>query len=162
MDVTHLTPLELLRAHGAILDELRRREIVRSTNSPISDYAEVLFCRAFGWAREGNSASGFDATDAAGLRYQIKARRMTDALGSRQLSALRNLATNPFDQLAAVLFTSDFSVHRAALIPIAVVATRVRHSSHTNSDIFRLTDDVWGITGGIDVTEQLRAVANTI
>ncbi|MBR2536592.1 MAG: hypothetical protein IKE66_11020 [Hyphomicrobium sp.] len=162
MDVTHLTPLELLRAHGAILDELRRREIVRSTNSPISDYAEVLFCRAFGWAREGNSASGFDATDAAGLRYQIKARRMTDALGSRQLSALRNLATNPFDQLAAVLFTSDFSVHRAALIPIAVVATRVRHSSHTNSDIFRLTDDVWGITGVIDVTEQLRAVANTI
>ena len=162
MDVTHLTPLELLRAHGAILDELRRREIVRSTNSPISDYVEVLFCRAFGWAREGNSASGFDATDAAGLRYQIKARRMTDALGSRQLSALRNLATNPFDQLAAVLFTSDFSVHRAALIPIAVVATRVRHSSHTNSDIFRLTDDVWGITGVIDVTEQLRAVANTI
>lgn len=64
MDVTHLTSLELLRAHGAILDELRRREIVRSTNSPISDYAEVLFCRAFGWTREGNSASGFDATDA--------------------------------------------------------------------------------------------------
>lgn len=76
MDVTHLTTLELLRAHGAILDELRRREIVRSTNSPISDYAEVLFCRAFGWTREGNSAAGFDATDVEGQRYQIKACRM--------------------------------------------------------------------------------------
>lgn len=162
MELTQLTPLELLRAHGAILDELRRRQIVRSTNSPISDYAEVLFCRAFSWTREGNSASGFDATDATGLRYQIKARRMTETLGSRQLSAIRNLAANPFDQLAAVLFTSDFSIHRAALIPIAVVATRVRHSSHTNSDIFRLTDDVWGITGVIDVSEQLRAVASTI
>ena len=160
MDVTHLTPLELLRAHGAILDELRRREIVRSTNSPISDYAEVLFCRAFGWTREGNSAAGFDATDVAGQRYQIKARRMTDALGTRQLSAIRNLAATPFDQLAAVLFTSDFSIHRAALIPIAVVATRVRHSSHTNSDIFRLTDDVWALADVIDVTEELRAVAS--
>mgnify|MGYP001287941496 CR=1 FL=1 len=160
MDVTHLTPLELLRAHGAILDELRRREIVRSTNSPISDYAEVLFCRAFGWTREANSAAGFDATDVAGQRYQIKARRMTDALGSRQLSAIRNLAVTPFDQLAAVLFTSDFSIHRAALIPVAVVATRVRHSSHTNSDIFRLTDDVWSLANVIDVTAELRAVAS--
>ena len=126
----------------------------------ISDYAEVLFCRAFGWTREGNSAAGFDATDVEGQRYQIKARRMTDALSSRQLSAIRNLAATPFDQLAAVLFTSDFSIHRAALIPIAVVATRVRHSSHTNSDIFRLTNDVWALADVVDVTEELRAVAS--
>lgn len=145
-----------------IKPSLRRREIARSTNSAISDYAEVLFCRAFGWTRNGNSASGFDATDAAGQRYQIKARRMTDASGSRQLSAIRKLAATPVDPLAAVLFTSDFSVHRAALIPIAVVATRVRHSSHTNSDIFRLSDDVWAITGVIDVTEKLSAVASML
>lgn len=145
-----------------IKPSLRRREIARSTNSAISDYAEVLFCRAFGWTRNGNSASGFDATDAAGQRYQIKARRMTDASGSRQLSAIRKLTATPVDPLAAVLFTSDFSVHRAALIPIAVVATRVRHSSHTNSDIFRLSDDVWAITGVIDVTEKLSAVASML
>lgn len=125
IEVKHLTVLELLRAHGAVLDELRRREILRSANSPISDYGEVLFCRAFSWTRAGNSAAGFDATDAGGQRYQIKARRTTKAPGARQLSAIRNLAGDPFDQLAAVLFSLDFSIQRAALIAIDVVRARV-------------------------------------
>lgn len=126
MKASTLTTLGLLRTYGAVLGELHRRDVVRSSNSPISDYAEVLFCRAFGWTRENNSASGFYARDAVGLRYQIKARRMTDAPGSRQLSAIRNLAGHPFDQLAAVLFCSDFSVHRAGLIPIAVGTPGIR------------------------------------
>jgi hypothetical protein len=162
IDVTQSTVLELLRAHGAVLDELRRREILRSANSPISDYAEVLFCRAFGWTRAGNSAAGYDATDAAGQRYQIKARRITNAPGARQLSAIRNLAGDPFDQLAAVLFSSDFSIHRAALIPVDVVRGRVRRSAHTNSDVLHLRDDVFAASGVIDVTDRLRAVEGLI
>jgi len=156
MDFMRLTTLELLRTHGAVLDELRRREILRSANSPISDYAEALFCRAFGWTREGNSTSGFDARDEAGLRYQIKARRLGSGPGSRQLSAIRNLAGDPFEQFAAVLFAPDFSVHRAALIPIDVVKLRVRRSSHTNSDVLHLRDEVWLAPGVVDVTEALR------
>lgn len=162
MNANSLTTIELLRTYGAVLDELRRRDIVRSTNSPISDYAEVLFCRAFSWEREGNSASGFDAKDAAGTRYQIKARRITDAPGSRQLSAIRNLSGDPFDHLAAGLFAPDFSIHRAALIPIAVVKERVRRSSHTNSDVFYLRDDVWPLAGVTDVTDQLKSVAGDV
>lgn len=162
MDAASLSTLELLRAYGTILDELRRRDVVRSANSPISDYAEVLFCRAFGWTQENNSASGFDARDTAGQRYQIKARRLTDAPGSRQLSAIRNLAGDPFDLLAAVLFASDFSIHRAGLIPAAVVKSRVRRSGHTNSDVFHLRDDVWTIPGVIDVTDRLRHVAGKL
>src|SRR5271165_6754803 len=69
-NVQSFTVSELLSAYGAILDELRRREIVRSANSPLSDYAEVLFCRAFGWTRENNSAAGHDAVDGAGLSGQ--------------------------------------------------------------------------------------------
>ena len=34
-DVQNLTVSELLSAYGAILDELRRREIARSSNSPL-------------------------------------------------------------------------------------------------------------------------------
>lgn len=162
MDAGSLPIIELLRTYGAILDELRSRDVVRSANSPISDYAEVLFCRAFNWGREGNSASGFDAKDAAGVRYQIKARRITDAPGSRQLSAIRNLSGDPFDHLAAVLFAPDFTVHRAATIPIAVVRSRVRRSSHTNSDVFHLRDDVWQLSGVTDVTDRLRHVAETL
>ncbi|WP_374576440.1 hypothetical protein, partial [Phenylobacterium sp.] len=67
---------ELLVLHGQIMDELREREIVRTGNGPVGDYAEVLFSRAFGWRLEPNSAAGYDATDGAGVRYQIKARRV--------------------------------------------------------------------------------------
>ena len=144
------------------MDELRRRDIVRSANSPISDLAEVICCRAFNWTRAGNSTAGHDAVDASGRRYQIKARRITDAPGYRQLSAIRNLSGDPFDHLAAVLFAPDFTVHRAATIPIAVIRSRVRRSSHTNSDVFHLRDDVWQLSGVTDVTDRLRHVAETL
>ncbi|MCC0006681.1 MAG: hypothetical protein H6876_00945 [Hyphomicrobiaceae bacterium] len=160
MDVSTLSTIELLRGYGAILDELRRRDIVRSANSPISDLAEVLFCRAFGWLRQGNSAAGYDATDSGGTRFQIKARRMTGAPGERQLSAIRNIDRNPFDQLAAVLFDPGFAVHRAALIPISVVRSRARRSIHTNSHIFYLRDDVWSEPGVLDVTVDIREAAD--
>lgn len=78
------------------------------------------------------------------------------ASGSRQLSAIRNLGGDPFDQLAAVLFAPDFSVHRAALIPIDVVKLRVRRSSHTNSDVLHLRDEVWLAPGVVDVTGAFR------
>lgn len=162
MDVTALSTLELLRTHGAVLDELRRREIVRSANSPISDLAEVLFCRAFNWVREGNSAAGYDAKDSVGVRYQIKTRRLTGGPGARQLSSIRNLDGNPFDQLAAVLFEPNFAIHRAALIPFAVVKARVRRSVHTNSHVFHLRDDVWGEHAVVDVTAEIRKAASEL
>lgn len=162
MDVTRLSTLELLRAYGAVIDELRSRNIVRSSNSPISDYAEELFCRTFRWTRENNSAAGFDAMDATGVRFQIKARRITNSPGFRQLRAIRNLAVDPFDHLATVLFEADFLVHRAALIPIALVKARVRRSAHTNSDVFHLRDDIWSQPGVIDVTAQLQVTASEV
>lgn len=155
MDVTSPSSLELLRTYGAILDELRRRDVLRSANSPISDVAEVLFCRAFGWKRAGGSAAGYDATDASGTRFQIKARRITRGTGGRQLSAIRNLDREPFDHLAAVLFKSDFTVYRAAVIPISVVKQRVRRSEHTNSHVLHLRDDIWLESGVADATEAI-------
>lgn len=162
MDFAALTTRQLLHAHGALMDELRRRDVMRSANNPIGDLAELLFCRAFGWAREGNSAAGFDARDAAGMRYQIKARRITEAPGSRQLSAIRNLASDPFDHLAAVLFDRDFDIHRAALVPIAVVKAAVRRSSHTNSDVLHLRDELWQHADVRDVTDTLRAAVGSL
>jgi len=65
-----MTVRELLSAYAAILDILRSRHIVRSIYNPLSDYAEVLFCQAFGWTREeSNSASGHDAIGSDKSRY---------------------------------------------------------------------------------------------
>jgi hypothetical protein len=146
---------ELLCGYGAIMDELRRREIVRSANSPLSDYAELLFCKAFGWKQERNSAAGYDAVDeSVGTRYQIKGRRLTRHNASRQLSAIRNLDATPFDELAGVLVDEEFQVIHAALIPVSVVRARSVHVAHTNSWKFLLRDDVWTVPGVRDVTEE--------
>lgn len=160
--VQTFTVAELLAGHGIILDELRRREVVRSANSPLSDYAELLFCNAFGWHRENNSAAGHDATDRDGLRYQVKGRRLTRHNKSRQMSAIRNLDSGPFDYLAGVLVDENFLVVRAALVPLAVVRARATHVDHTNSARFLLRDDVWGDVGVKDVTSELRSAASAI
>lgn len=163
MDVASLTVIELLRAHGAVLGELRRREIVRSANNPVSDLAELLFCRAYpDWTRENNSAAGHDAVCPSGIRYQIKARRLHKLNGSRQVSALRNLPNDPFDFLAGILFDESFGVKRAAIIPLAVVKDNAKHVTHTNSWRFLLRDEIWDIAGVEDVTDKIRTAAATL
>jgi hypothetical protein len=161
-DAADLTVAELLKTYSALLDELRRRKIVRSANNPLSDYAELLFCNIFGWRRLANSSSGCDAVDQKGIRYQIKGRRLTTHNASRQLSAIRNLDATPFDYLAGVLVDNDFQVLRAAIIPIAVVRERSVHVSHTNSWKFLLRDDVWYLPGVRDVTVKLKVAAKAL
>ena len=67
-----------------------------------------------------NSSACVDATDGAGTRYQIKCRRLTAHNGSRQLSAIRRLATRLFDILAVLLLDEQFRGRRGAFIPIDV------------------------------------------
>ncbi len=156
MDLKPLAISELLQAHSGILEELRGRGILRSANNPTGDYAEWLFCRAFGWEQAANSVKGYDATDAEGTRFQIKGRRLHQHNTSRQLSAIRDLAG--FDVLAGVLFGAEFGVARAALIPSSVVRDRSTFTKHTNSHRFLLRDDIWDAAGVKDVTSDLRAV----
>jgi hypothetical protein len=147
---------ELLKMHASIMEELRTRNILSSANNPTGDLAEYLFCAAFGWDQASNSVKGFDATDAAGVRYQVKGRRMHHRNKSRQLSAIRDL--EGFDVLAAVLFDDDYNIVQRALIPAAVVKEKSVYISHTNSHKFLLKDVIWSVPDVLDVTEQLRAV----
>jgi hypothetical protein len=153
---------DLLRLHGEVLEELRRREVVRTSNSPVGDYAELLFATAFGWELESSSAAGHDATDKDGLRYQVKSRRLTKANGSRQLSFLRRLPDKKFDFLAAVLFDGSCKVQRAIILPHQGLEARCRYSKHANGWLFRLEDSCWEMSGARDVTEDIRAAAETI
>jgi len=153
---------ELLRLHGAVLDELRRREIVRTANSPVGDYAELLFATAFGWTLENSSAAGHDAVDRDGVRYQIKSRRLTKSNGSRQLSFLRRLPEKKFDVLAAVLFDGAYRVQRAILLPHEGLEARSRYSPHANGWLFRLEDSCWAMEGARDVTDAVRAAEGAI
>jgi hypothetical protein len=61
-DLTLMTAAQLLALHAQIGEELRERGVVRSANNPTGDFAEYLFCAAFGWQQAPNSERGFDAT----------------------------------------------------------------------------------------------------
>ncbi|CDN46571.1 hypothetical protein [Neorhizobium galegae] len=150
------TTADLLKIHASIIEELRNRKILRSANSPTGDLAEYLFCAAFGWDQALNSMKALDAVDTAGVRYQIKGRRMHQRNKSRQLSVIRDL--EGFDVLAAVLFDDDYKIVRAALIPAAVVKEKAVYIGRTNSHKFMLKDVIWDVPDVLDVTAQLRAV----
>ena len=152
----------LLRLHYRVLDELKARGIIRSANAPIGEYAELLFCEAFGWTRaESNSNFGYDAIDQERRRIQIKARRIVGN-GSRQLGSLRNIQHKPFDKLAAVLFAKDLNVFRAAIIPIETVQSLSEHNAYTNSFRFMLEDAVWTMPGVQDVTRPISLAARQL
>jgi hypothetical protein len=158
VDITGLTPSQLLLLHTKIADELRGRGITRSSNNPTGDLAEYLFCKAFGWRQANNSQANVDALGPDGTRYQIKGRRITRFNKSRQLSAIRDMAGSHFDYLAGVLFAEDFTVFRAALIPHAVALERATFVQRTNSHRFLLRDGIWQASEVRDVTSEFRAV----
>lgn len=101
-------PKGLLCLFGSILDDLQSRGIVRTSNNPVSDYTEWLVSTRLKLELAGNSEKGFDATDDEGVRYEIKARRITPDNPSRQPSAIRDLKGNHFDSLVAVVYDKSF------------------------------------------------------
>ena len=130
IDLSSLSPKELLQHHAAVSEELRTRGITRSSNNPTGDLAEYLFCKAFGWSQAGNSNPNIDAIAPDGVRYQIKGRRMTRYSKSRQLGSIRDFEAQNFDYLAGVVFTENYEVLRAAIIPFAVAKARAVFVAH--------------------------------
>jgi hypothetical protein len=158
MDLSSLTPPQLLLLHSKLGDELRTRGITRSSNNPTGDLAEYLFCKVFDWKLADSSQANIDAIGTDGIRYQIKGRRITRFNSSRQLSAIRDMAGGHFDYLAGVLFSEDYTLFRAALIPHAVALANATYVAHTNSHRFLLRDDIWSAPNVQDVTVQLQSV----
>lgn len=146
---------DLLKLYCSVLDELRRRGITRSSNNPVADYTEHLVAQSLGLTRTGNSASGHDAVDGDGRRYQIKGRRLTPQNPSTQLSAIRNLASKPFDFLIAVVYRSDFTVDYAAQVPYEAVVHLATYVAHTNSHRFLMKRSFLNHPGVVDITSRL-------
>ena len=157
MAKAHDNPRDLLRQYAAILDRLRETGVVRTQNNPVADYSEWLVSRALCLSMAAKSTKGYDAIDSDGVRYEIKARRLTQENGSRRLSAIRGLDEQHFDWMIGLLFDHDFNLVRAAKIPWVVVNRLSSHNEHTNSSIFHLRDQVWQEPGVEDITERISA-----
>jgi len=108
IDISDLSPRQLLKLYADIEVQLRNLKLITSANNPTGDLAEIIFCSALGWERANKSEAHFDAAGKEnGKLYQIKARRIigdSRLNSSRQLSALRGLGEKHFDFLAGLLF----------------------------------------------------------
>lgn len=145
-----MTNVELLQAHGAVIDELIRRDVVRTRNNPIGDYTEWLVCKRLDLNQQNNSTAACDAVSKTGnQRYQLKGRQ-SDA-HRVQFSAIRNLEQNGFDFVIAVVFNKDYSIRFAAKLTHTAVERLSRYHGHINAHILMLSEDCFEIDGVEDI-----------
>lgn len=144
----------LLRLFGDVLEELRRRKLVRSNNNPVADFSEQIAAECLGLKLESPCGAGHDGMDNAGSRFQVKGRRLTAHNKSRQLSFIRDIDSKPFDFLVGILFDAEFHVLRACVVPFEVVRRRCTFSKKVKAHRLILRDDVWDEDGVQDITTQ--------
>ncbi|MCU1416798.1 MAG: hypothetical protein JWP32_972 [Schumannella sp.] len=146
---------ELLAQYAAILVELRNREVVRTRNAPLGDYAEYLAQRAFGGELQPNSEKSYDLLDPSGSRIQVKARTIGEGVhASAKFSAFRS-----FDFDNALFLALDLGTYRiewARLVARQEVEDVARYSPHINGSSLRITK---AAKMGEDVTERVRAAS---
>lgn len=130
--------------------------MVRTGNSPVGDWAELLVPTATGGELAPNSEKSFDVVDLDDRRLQVKARMLDpEKVGSNTLSAIRSW---DFDELFVVLFDPDsHEVMTAASIPTGLVKDRSSFSKHANAWRVRPTPEL--LEQGVDWTDRVRAVA---
>ena len=61
MNIKNKSSVELMNLYAEILAELNRRNVVRTYNSPVGDYAEWLVAEKLGLVLEHDSQKGYDA-----------------------------------------------------------------------------------------------------
>jgi hypothetical protein len=155
MEIHSFTTTQLLQLHSQILEELQKRGIVKTKNNPIGDYAEWIVSKCLGCSLTSNSNSGYDAIDDQGIRYQIKARRITPSNKSSQLSAIRGLEKNDFDYLVAILFDQGYALTKALKIPHSVIGKYSKYRKHVNAHILYIRGPLLEDVSVEDITNLL-------
>ena len=155
MDLAEFSEHDLLRLYSDVLEELRSRGVLRSANSPVGDYAEVLVCQALSLQRAAPSKKGYDAEHRDGSRYEIKGRRFTGRSRPSHFSAIRDLPEQHFDWFVGVLFERDFSIRQAFRLPWDVIEEIAAHRSHVNGWIVTFKSCRDNLSRGRDITKKL-------
>jgi hypothetical protein len=139
MNLSKFTAIELLQLNSSILVQLKKLEIIRTSNNPVADYAEWLIARSYNLELMPNSFSSYDAIDpSTNKRYQIKSRRFNEHNRSYQLGVIRGLAAKKFDFLAAIIFNEDYTIKEAYMIPHHIIEKYSRFSKLQNGHILVL------------------------
>lgn len=142
VELKEMADKALLELYAELMDEARRRKLIRSNNNPVSDYAEKLVAEKMTLKLCSKSTKGFDAEDVrTKIRFQIKGRRITQHNKSRQLGVIRYLWEGKyFDYLIAVIFDDKFNVKEAYKIPHDIIEKHARYSEIQNGHILHVDD----------------------
>ena len=143
MNLKTLKDKDLLRLYNDLMEELRERQLVRSSNNPVSDYAEKIVADLMSLTLQRGSNKGYDVLDEkTGLRYQIKGRRLTKHNSSKQLGVIRNLDQSLFDYLIAVIFNNYCEPVEIWQIPREIIPKYSKYSEHQNGHILLVQGDL--------------------
>lgn len=133
LDVTRWSDPNLLETWGRIMVELRRREIVRSGNSPIGDLAERIVEDQYGGKRAPANTTAYDVK-VGKRKLQVKAIRMTKNRGM-SLSPIRS---QKYNAVVVVVFDELLHVREMWELPRRAVKECGRYSEHVNGHILSL------------------------
>jgi len=151
IQIHNLGVKELLRLGIEIVDELKRRSILRTNNTAVGDLGEaiVLEARAKGLPLETNSTSSFDVKTSDGTTIQVKARKGT----SGTFSAFRSFE---FDIAIFIVFddktheiTHAWEMRSSDIVEIA------SHSGHVNAWIVSISR-LKKLDSAKDITSEMR------
>lgn len=159
-DLSSLSPRDLLSIYARILDELLRRNLIRTRNAPAGDYAEALVARALNGTLEPNSTKSWDVTTQTGQRVQVKARVVGP---STRMSAKHSVFRSwgfDFDIPVFVTFDQEtYVVTSAVSVPVASVEGTARFSSHVAGSTLRIGTNMLALDGAEDITTLVKAAS---
>lgn len=161
VDLSELSTPNLLQLSRSILDEPRRRGVLRTANAPAGDYAEYLVKAAYRGELAPNSEKGWDIRSSDGRKLQVKARVVGSGRGTQLFSPFRSF--EDFDACVLVLLDqTDLSVRKAVEMPRDVVREHSAYRSHVNGCVARTTLVDLGDQLVLDVTDRLRLAGSAV
>ncbi len=114
---------EAMASYWAARQRLRDLGVIRSERSVPGDFAEWLVCQMFGFQIAGSGVQkGFDASDAAGKTYQVKA-RIVKRLEQATSFDMKEPG-HRFDYLLGVFLTPSSEVLAVVRVPYPEVLAR--------------------------------------
>ncbi len=144
----------LLEQYGSILAELRARDVVRTANAPVGDYAEYLAQQVYGGTLAQSSAKSYDLITDDLQTIQVKAR----AVGSTSSRATTFSAFRSFDFDIACFLLFDARTYRliwAKELTASEARSASRRSEHVNAN--HLTRSIVERRGA-DVTAKFASI----
>lgn len=126
---------QLLRDWGAIMRELRVRQIIRTNNNPVGDIAEAIVAAHYNGTRGSFAQAGWDVKVDDEL-IQVKAMRQVAGASRRNLSPIRD---SDYTCVVIVIFDEDFVVAEGLRLDRTLVEELFPHRPYVNGRIIAVT-----------------------